>query len=329
MGNIVIDAEDAGVLITGPVLPDHQAILDRANTSSGSYVFELNNADGVTLDYLGMTGGYYAVIAGNSSDSDNVTISNSEMFDNDSHGVWLRSSNDGAEVINNVVHGHSTGVYVEGYQITVSGNAVFDNSTGIYSIGDGSTIDGNRVYNNNMGIEVRTGSTTSEQTSVANNRVFDNWSLGIQGSRNVLVGENRVYGHNGTGDIGILVSDYAEAFENTVFGNYIGLQAGWGYSDAVATGNTVYNNSNIGILTHDESIVRENTVYDNAIGIQGDFHFRGLMENNSTYDNADQGILIREAYSNPRVWNNTVHQPMGDAVRVEDSSSNVQLSTLR
>ena len=45
--NIVIGLEDSGVTIQGPMGDGHAALLDRGNTSSGSYVFELIDADDV------------------------------------------------------------------------------------------------------------------------------------------------------------------------------------------------------------------------------------------------------------------------------------------
>src|SRR5262249_52749790 len=47
--NIVIGTQDAGVTIRGPVGVGHTALLNRGNTAAGAYVFELVNADGVTL----------------------------------------------------------------------------------------------------------------------------------------------------------------------------------------------------------------------------------------------------------------------------------------
>ncbi len=57
--NIVITSQDAGVEIRGPQVADHRAVLDRGNTASGSYVFDLSNADGVILSNLVITGAQY------------------------------------------------------------------------------------------------------------------------------------------------------------------------------------------------------------------------------------------------------------------------------
>ncbi|MFV2069956.1 MAG: LamG-like jellyroll fold domain-containing protein, partial [Pirellulales bacterium] len=56
--NILVTADDAGVRIQGAQGASHETILNRGNTAGGSYVFELVNADGLTLDALTLTGGY-------------------------------------------------------------------------------------------------------------------------------------------------------------------------------------------------------------------------------------------------------------------------------
>ncbi len=128
--NIVLTAEDAGVRIQGPTTPGLQAVLDRANTANGSYVFELIDADQITLDHLAITGGSIGVYAGSTSDSDQVTIQNSEIFANYVYGIYLEAGNDEAAILDNTVHDHtyssSKGIYIYGASAaTVSGNTVY------------------------------------------------------------------------------------------------------------------------------------------------------------------------------------------------------------
>ena len=70
--NILVEHDDSGVTIQGPVNPAHAAVLDRANVSSGSYVLELVDADDVTVSHLTITGGEIGVFAGDASDSDRL-----------------------------------------------------------------------------------------------------------------------------------------------------------------------------------------------------------------------------------------------------------------
>jgi parallel beta-helix repeat protein/VCBS repeat-containing protein len=76
--------------------------------------------------------------------------------------------------------------------------------------------------------------------------------------------------------------------------------------------------------------VSGNAIYGNATGILGSVSFwwsqrlTGRIENNLIYDNAERGIRIGEA-AGFDVINNTVYQPVGDAIRVESGSTGVRL----
>ena len=96
--NIIIGQNDAGVTIVGAKQPGHETVFDRGNTAAGSYVFQLDNADGITLDSLTITGGYHGVYAGTSSDSDGVTIRDSRIHTNAGKEILLDTSNDGATI---------------------------------------------------------------------------------------------------------------------------------------------------------------------------------------------------------------------------------------
>ncbi|MCK4661139.1 MAG: right-handed parallel beta-helix repeat-containing protein, partial [Phycisphaerae bacterium] len=328
VGNIILTFDDAGVTIRGPEGEGHSAVLDRSNTAWGSYVFELLDADGVTLDHLDMTGGYHGVYAGEDSDSDDVTISNSRVHENDHAEIYLLSGNDDAVIVGNEVfdlsyYSYGNGIDVAGDNAMVTGNVVYDNSNGINVTGDGSTVSGNSVYGNEGGIYAYG---DSARIVVSNNEVFDNSSTGIYAYRDVLVTDNTVYGHSDSWDTGIYLRYGAKALRNVVHGNYNGICA---YDDGVVTENRVYNNSSVGILAYEDSDVRGNAVYSNSIGIQGErsgsYVFHGLIENNLVYANSNHGIVIEGAGtyqgSHTRLINNTVYQPVGDAVRVRQYSS--------
>ncbi len=317
--NIVIDAADAGVTIQGPAAAGSAAVLDRANTTSGSYVVELIDADGVTLDGLSLTGGEYGVYAANDSDSDDVTITNSRVFDNDRNGILIFSGND---------------------RLTLSGNTVFDHrsssSTGIFVTGSSAVmLQGNTVYSNGTGIYVDVSFGSLDEATISNNRVFDNLNAGIVADGPVLVSGNTVFGHDGSSSTAILLDDGARATQNTVYANTNGIRVGGRFGGALATGNRVYDNSNIGILAQEDSLVRGNTVYSNSVGIQADVvttstsNFYGRIENNLVYANSNQGIVIDDsaAFSGQRaeVINNTVYQEVGDAIRVQGTAEEVEL----
>ncbi|MGK7961944.1 right-handed parallel beta-helix repeat-containing protein, partial [Crocosphaera sp.] len=104
--NIVLDESLSGITIIGAIGVENQSILNRGNTATGSYVFELTGADEVTLESLVITGGQYGIYASNTADSDQITIRNNEIFSNAQDGIYILSGNElalieGNEVYNN------------------------------------------------------------------------------------------------------------------------------------------------------------------------------------------------------------------------------------
>jgi hypothetical protein len=74
--------------------------------------------------------------------------------------------------------------------------------------------------------------------------------------------------------------------------------------------------------------VAANRVYSNAVGVQLSSFYSGRVVNNLIYANSAQGILADGAgsgSSGPLLINNTVYQPVGDAVRVQGRASSVTL----
>ncbi len=88
--NIELVTQDSGVTIEGPTFDGLAAVLDRGNTSSTSFVFNLLGADDVTLRNLVIRGGYHGVHAGNAVGSDRLTVENSELIRNSQSGIYHR-----------------------------------------------------------------------------------------------------------------------------------------------------------------------------------------------------------------------------------------------
>ncbi|MFV1968603.1 MAG: right-handed parallel beta-helix repeat-containing protein, partial [Pirellulaceae bacterium] len=351
--NVVLTAEDRGVRILGAQDSANDTRFDRKNTVGGSYGVELLDADDVTIDSLSITGGYYGIFAGTTSYSDDVTIQNGRVFDNVRQEVWLRTSNNGATlasnevfdtvssqyngiqlegdqvtVTGNVVHGHRDGIALTGRKSQTIGNEVFDNARkGIYfsvSNDTGSTIAGNSVFGNQDGIAVWA-SNASPALQVRGNEVFDNTRDGIYAAYNAQVTSNTVFGNT---RYGIFAQRNAAVVGNTVHGQQYGIVLGARYDSASAKNNRVYDNSNTGIFAYYRSRVDGNAVYANPVGVRGAQNggrFGGDIINNLLYSNTNQGILLTNAGAGAEVVNNTIFQPVGDAVRVQSSSSNVLL----
>ena len=316
--NIEITSDDAGAEILGPILPGHRALIDRANTGAGRYTFELINADDITLDHLAITGGQYGVYASATSDSDNVTISNSDIFGNAQDGIYTLATNDDLVLTGNELRRNSEGADIRGRRATITGNTFHDNSSyGLYVEGYGGDISGNTVYGNATGVFV---AGSGDQTAVSTNTVFGNLSIGIQVRSNTIAVDNTVYGHTDSYG-GIWVEYGAKAYRNTVHHNFMGIVV---EQDSAAEDNRVFDNADIGIRTNSLGLVRGNRTYDNRIGIQANGSFRSELANNIVYDNTAHGILLNGVNS-ARVHNNTVYQTAGDAVHVQTSSNYVDI----
>ena len=107
---------------------------------------------------------------------------------------------------------------------------------------------------------------------------------------------------------------------NTVHDNSIGISA---YaSGGPIENNIVYHNSTDGIEAQRNTPVTGNTIYGNATGLALDYFSLGPVNNNLIYENTNQGILLTY-YSSPSIVGNTVYQPAGDAIDVQNNSSNV------
>jgi hypothetical protein len=359
--NIAITAEDAGVRISGP--SDTGAILDRGDTAFDNSVFELRNADGVTLDHLTMFGGAYGIYAANfytggasGSDSDDLSIINCIVHDNAYAGVYMNDTNDRVYIKASAIYGNLYGVQINSGDATIIGDTVYGNtfsgiqlSTPNSSTFQGGVVGENEIYGNGNGIVVSVVGATKGYV-IRDNVVYDNalsqghGDYGISAyGLNVTVRNNTVFGQTRAGAVGIAVQGLAEACENVVFGNYRGIDtfgASGFYSSAHIVDNRVYGNSEIGIRAFHDSLIEGNVVYSNAIGIQGgdpiDSYssylesFSGTLANNLVYANSSGGILVHgratsSTWPDTRLVNNTIYQPIGYGIQVSGRSRNVQL----
>ena len=158
----------------------------------------------------------------------------------------------------------------------------------------------------------------SALSTVSGNTVFNN-GTGISAGGSTLVENNNVYGQSGDG-IYIGNSVY-NVLANTVHDNNLGI---YSYGTATIQNNLVYHNTTDGLEPERSSTVTGNTVYGNATGIALDYYSVSPVSNNLVYSNTNLGVLEYYGSSAPLI-NNTVYQPGGDAVNIQDSSVNVVL----
>ncbi|MBI9016788.1 MAG: right-handed parallel beta-helix repeat-containing protein [Phycisphaerae bacterium] len=241
-------------------------------------------------------------------DADNVVIENMS-FTGGYHGIYVSGSqNQSGPVLktNNVYGNNSYGIFIDNSIATVTSNKVSGNDIGIYA----------RAHNLTFPVQI------------SDNEVFSNDQKGIYAEYNVLVTGNKVYGHQGVNHYGIHVSNNAKALYNESYGNEVGIYAGQpGYSrSATVVGNQVYNNS-IGINAGYSSLVSENKSYSNGTGINAGngYRFNGTISNNIIYANSDYGLTVNQGQAGASIVNNTIYQPIGDAVRIYNNSSDVKL----
>ena len=324
LGNIVLTAEDAGVTIQGPLGTGNEAVLDRGNTGSGRYVFELVNADDVTLRNLTIIGGQFGVYADSGSDSDGVTIANSEIRDNGLDGVSFQSDGDNLTIVGNLIHDNSTGISASGNGLTIQGNTISGhNNTGISAFAGGATVvasivSDNIIFGNSRGMTI-SGSSQAVPTQVRGNEVYGNSQTGIVAGGFVQVTDNTVYDNVGSAT-GISLAGNALAAENRVHSNHFGIKL---INSATAEGNRIYGNTT-GVHLAQTSRAIRNAIYSNTVGVQGNHLFTGQLANNMIYANTNQGILLSGG-NNQEIVNNTLYQPVGDAIRLQAFAVNASL----
>ncbi|MEM7314865.1 MAG: right-handed parallel beta-helix repeat-containing protein, partial [Planctomycetota bacterium] len=321
--NVVVEADDSGVTIRGPVTGGHEAVLNRGNTSSGSYGIELLGGDDVTIENLSITGANSGVYIGEGSDSDRVTIRNNRLFDNLESGIFAGRDVVDVVVDNNEVFEHRNQGFLDAgivlyfpINAVATNNRVYDNAIGILAEGAGASLIGNEVYDNSRhGIEV-------ENSAVAiDNAVYGHVDIAIYMDQASVIG-NLVYDN----EIGIVTpssSSHDNVIEdNRIFNNTLGIQE-QGY-DARISGNHVYSNLTGMTVSAFRSgftkTIANNLIYANDnLGINLElqnsaFTYIAQLENNSIYQ--DTGDAIRVAAPDVDLRNNIVHAGDGYAIDV-------------
>ncbi|MCA9137633.1 MAG: right-handed parallel beta-helix repeat-containing protein, partial [Planctomycetales bacterium] len=318
--NIAIGAADSGVRIQGPVAAGHFASLDRNNTATGSNVFELQAATGVTLDSLVIFGANQGVLVDLASHD--FTITRSIVRNNTSRGIHIEDTSNRAVIAGNEIHSHTTlfsiAVEIEGDDAVIRNNTIRNNTS-------------------NTGIGV---TSTAANTLVRENDLFGN-AVGINANQpssvpsNLLIEANSVHGNNGSAAINViggglvlgndvfsnvtnfaiqLDGRFAEARDNTVHGTTGTGSRGIRLSQgATARDNRVFGNAGSGIEAVEGNVLG-NVIYSNNIGILVSGAGPNQIGNNVIYTNTTAGI-DHSGSSNSLIVGNTFYQVAGDAIR--------------
>ena len=277
--NTVIGAGDSGVRIQGPVgvgheRVGHEAVLNRGNINAGSFVFELNNADDVTLSHLGVTGALDGINVSNGSSG--FVLESSRIFENDSTGVFVvDAASSGAVIRDSVFYGDVT-----------SG-----------AFGDGSRNPKNQDYGIfARGLEIQV--LRNVAYHVGGSLFANHHGVWIEGSAGVVVRDN-LFRDNARGGLTVLAADF-DVSGNVAHDNGLGANSGWGFDLSDTDGGTVlgrahdnlaYGNTT-GFFLDGAGRSDHNEAHDNVTGLQTNlFRGNGLVEQSTIWRNTT-GMFI-------------------------------------
>ena len=329
-GNLVLGTALSYVTIEGPSSSDAPAILDRNNSSAGSYVFDFEGAVNTTIENLSITGAYDGIYASPDGGSSHITITGSSIFGNADAGINITSDTG------------SSGQFATNGYANISGNNIYGQPTGIRFIGPNDTIANNDIHDESRdGIDFGNGSYYSPYDLITGNTLKDIAGTAIAnsygtdtGADRLVISDNIISGAS----TGISLYPYGLAIDNTISDSSIGIfnrdgevdnnvlfADGTGividYEVGYATGNRVYDNT-IGISAqYGTPVITGNFVYSNQTGISVLQTSGASIKNNLVYANTDTAISIANS-GDAQVVNNTVYELVGDDVDVNDSSIN-------
>lgn len=366
LGNIEIEAEDSGVTLRGAYDagdPDNAEIVtlfDRGNRSDGNYVFQLSNADNVTLEHLRLTGAQYGVYVADNSDSDHLTVQDSVIYENKDAGVYVYGdSNDALTVEDSLFYGgKDNGVsnddqdygvrvsYADGMSIIssefrdhaywgvslnnidnylVEDSILSDNERGGLSISssDVGVVRGNVAANNADQYNNGQGFDIRSNAGsvVEDNVAHGNAEEGFEIYGATIARDNTAYDNH----IGMrMMGRYGEFLNNTVYNNTYGIYAGSsGYGPGRVEGTTAYGNTSVGIWGNDAVELVGNVAYDNNVGMRSAY----IVENNLIYSNDSTALALPSNNGDddrqPIVRNNTIISDGHTAVALDNNVRDV------
>ncbi|AWN41758.1 Ig-like domain-containing protein [Methylobacterium durans] len=318
--NIVVDARDAtsaghGLRIQGT--SNGSTVLDRGITSPGSAVFDLRDADNLTLANLVLKGGQTGILVeAGSTGSTGLTVRDSQISGVSQTGLDVEST--------------SAAVLVQ--NVTISDPTNNNGSTGVFSRSAKLDLDQVRVKNFYLGVSALQGGL------IRNSEVSGSTYVGIQATNAELRGNDvhnnatglQAFGglvsansvHDNAGD-GIFAGEKTTVAANTVFANGTGIEFGYN-TGAQAIGNRVFGNTTGLVIGN--GLVLGNQIYSNATGLSsGIVGITAEIKNNTIYANSNFGLNIARSDSLSLV-NNTFYQSVGVSVHFGASVQNVTIA---
>lgn len=361
--NIVVEANDAGVTFrgttTGPA-----TVINRNDRASNAYAFELvgltppsPDAYGVAFENLTITGGEGGILADRDAGNDTVRIADSIIAGNDRYGIDFNDGNTNLQLIGNTFFGdqdtsededdQDTAVEWRGDGGLAQGNLFYDHdSRGLFISADDTQIQSNVFRNTRSALYITNGDNHlvvdnefdgnrnaayvfAENTTIAGNLFVNDEQVALEIIDAHAVDADPWGPNEFTGNWRALdVNSRSLAEGNIVHNNDRGIFAE-GF-DAVVRDNLAYDNASYGIYTRNNNQVLANTVYGNNVGIDANGspsrEFDGVVANNLIFDNHTFAVRVDQAdNNNPRVHNNTIVHPAGDAVHVTSTVESVDV----
>ncbi len=178
----LIGAANSGVTFQGPTTGT--ATLNRDNVNG--YVFQLNGASNVTITDLTLTGAYCGIVLDTNTNSNNVTISNDIIENNQTYGVYVGTANNKVTIEGSEIFGSVNGVRDYGIYLnfgsstqdtaTIINNEIFGQYAAIEDYLDGGLIQGNSIHDNiGYGLYLEDYNSTAYPTlTVTANNIFNN-----------------------------------------------------------------------------------------------------------------------------------------------------------
>ena len=305
---------------TRAVFVIENCLLTSTSGQSGLGVY-LNNASEGSIESSIITeketGVYLA------SGSDNCTLNNITIFNNDHYGVRNLGANN-VTLMDNTIYGHSNyGFYTAAGDCILNNNTIHDNEgSGVY-LDDNTyniTLTNNTIFSNYDGITVD----ESDPLTFVNNSIKDNWNYGVYlHYTDMCTFVNNTFENNGIFLVGFDAADWYHNFtDNTVNGKSLGYF--WNFTDTTIDGGLY----GLVILANCTNVtVRDGTIYNSSIGILGGYSTNCTLSNNTLYNHTQESIHLRHS-NNCTLVNNTIYYSYNGIYEYKSDNSTITNNTL-
>ncbi|MFN9913979.1 MAG: hypothetical protein ACK53L_15415, partial [Pirellulaceae bacterium] len=172
----------------------------------------------------------------------------------------------------------------------------------------------NEIHGNATGIRANSSAgSLANGIQILGNEIYANTTQGINSFGVMTIAENEIYGH-ASSNFAILAAS-SDILRNTIRNNLNGLSL----NNGLVAGNRFFGNTGTALSINSNVAVNGNSIYSNSIGLHGLASFAGTITNNLVYANVNAGLLIENSAAGAgtaQVWNNTIYQQVGNAVRL-------------